>query len=237
MLDLCKFNGLCQFLLKYSKVLISIFLLLTFIFSAFIFSVGKSYGDYLYQQMRYNIYEYNEVDIEQLCRVANCKNVVMTDKKGTHHIFEPVIEVGFFTRLNKVEMSGLSFRKITESYYWIRGLGVFRYLPDANAYFSLNFDEFKRELQFTFLYTFLVTYAITLFFLYFSYRKEEREHLIQAVGSEAIISNQMMIVVSENIHHEMNTPQSVIYNKVEKIYKVIHDFIASLGVYHDTENT
>ena len=39
----------------------------------------KSYSTYTNIQMNYNMYEYNEVDLEQLCRLSTCSYVLYND--------------------------------------------------------------------------------------------------------------------------------------------------------------
>jgi K+-sensing histidine kinase KdpD len=47
--------------------------------------------------------------------------------------------------------------------------------------------------------------------------EEQKEGAVRTGGNEALLTNKSMIMITENIHHEMNTPLEVIDNKIQKI--------------------
>lgn len=54
---------------------------------------------------------------------------------------------------------------------------------------------------------------------------EQKESIIRIAGNEAILTNKSMISITENIHHELNTPLEVIDNKLKKIQQIVHNYI------------
>jgi signal transduction histidine kinase len=56
-------------------------------------------------------------------------------------------------------------------------------------------------------------------------KKEKEELILINIGVEASLANKSMINITENIHHELNTPLEVIDNKIEKIHKELSIFL------------
>jgi len=54
--------------------------------------------------------------------------------------------------------------------------------------------------------------------------KSKNDKIIN-MGNEAIMSNKSLIMLTENIHHELNTPLEVLENKVEKVKRTIDKYL------------
>lgn len=212
----------CDFLQKYYVFLISVFILLLIVFVSNLASIGVSYSSYIMHQMKYNIYEYNEIDLEQLCRISNCKYVLSMGDEEKIFAFSSDKQTLFKTN-NYVKTT-----RIFENYFIDNNYNILLYNVDSNSYFALDLDIFYKELKSTYFCTFALVYFITFFYLFFSYKKEVKDHILQTIGSEAILANQSMVMITENVHHELNTPLEVIDNKIEKIHRCIVDYLLGL---------
>lgn len=226
---ICKYEGSCAFLRKYLLTLVAILILLLFTFSVNLFFIAKAYGEHINKQIIQSTLEHGSVDYSRICRVSNCSYII-PNKFGSYFEHKSGTDI-----LTLKEFTDLKISKVYSEYYYVEGLGLFRYIPIANAYMSLDFKEFIDELAPTYVHTLLVVYFISILFLYRSYKREEKEHMIQTIGSEAILSNQLMVVISENVHHEMNTPLAVVENKVEKIHRALQHYLTSVNDYIDSE--
>ena len=228
----------CVYVKKYLYVFICICIALFFILGYNLISTGKLYAHYVNLQMTHNIYEYNEIDLEQLCRISVCKYVYKTGvsyvESQEHHYYESQIgteNLWLVKKKNEVP----NIMHLFDDYYIDNLMNIVLYNKKADAYFALKLDKFYSEMKYTYLYTFLSVFAFMFVLLLLLYRKQQREALLQTYGTEAILSNQSMILITENIHHEMNTPLEVIDNKLEKIKRTINDYI--LEEFHEFENT
>jgi len=216
----------CNFARKYTLVVGAIFMLLMLVFGLNLVAVGKSYGTHVNHQMNYNITEYGEVDNEQLCRISNCAYVVK-DYSNMQMVYAAHLNEAKGLKLIRDKDCEVSIYPLFGEYHISTTFDILLYVDGADAYFALDLDVLFDELKITYTITFILVFLIVIAFMFFSYKKEMREHLIQTIGAEAIISNQSMILITENVHHEMNTPMEVIDNKIEKIHRIVNEFIVS----------
>lgn len=167
--------------------------------------------EYTASQMSKNISEYSEVDIDRLCKIAECEEIVIHDT---------VIDSnGLFI----TEFSG-EFENVLDNVYIAEGV-LYLNIPEVNdVYFALSGKFFYDRVTGISIFMFLNI----LFFVYPIYRiakKENENTLLGIAGNEALLLNKSMIMITENIHHELNTPLDVIDNKVEKINRLINRYL------------
>jgi len=180
--------------------------------------VFDTYAHYIDTQLKNNINEYNEIDKEQLCKIANCvsiidiknKNILKPDKKS-HLKIEDYMEP--------------SIKKINKNLYIINNNSLAIYNDESHSFFIVNTINIVNDYKEMVLYFTPLMVFIYLIPLYTSIKKEKEEALLLTAGSEALLANKSMINITENIHHELNTPLEVIDNKVEKIHNILKDFI------------
>jgi signal transduction histidine kinase len=55
--------------------------------------------------------------------------------------------------------------------------------------------------------------------------KEKKLSLLLQNKMSALVSNNSLVILTENIHHELNTPLEIIDNKIEKIHKAIEQYL------------
>jgi signal transduction histidine kinase len=220
----------CSFIKKYYITLVSVFSILIFVFFLNFVSIIYSYGNYINKQLTYsieNIIEDNDnLDFSRLCKISNCDYIyskIIFEGKITNKLY-----LIYRKDLNKKHI--VINPKLTNIYrnFYLYNNNVVIHNNEANAYFSLNLTNLYIELRYTYITTLFFVFSIILTFLYFSYKKEQKEHIIQTIGSEAILANQSMIMITENVHHELNTPLEVIDNKIEKIHRIITDYLVGL---------
>jgi len=210
----------------FSKNLKKLFILSGIVvFAEFIIGgvVLYGYSNYIKHQLKNNIVEYNEIDLQQLCNIAVCKKVVTPD-----YTFKPdehkILRVTSKTKHNFI-IGGKNTSLDFNLNFWV-------YNKKADAYFKLDTSNleaiiFKTALTITPFLIFML-----IIFLYYSI-KEERELSLRALaGNEALLSNKSMILITENIHHELNTPLDVIDSKLYKIKKITKKYIDELPETH-----
>lgn len=218
----CEFYAY-TFIKKYILILFTIFALLSIVFTINVLCIGKIYSTYLQKQLDYNIYEYNEVDLEQLCRITNCSYVL---RKDNNKLFTAFYGDSQKLWLHKAD-NNIVIKKIMDNYYIDNDYNILIYNSLSNSYFALNTEDFISEVKTIYLYTFLFVYFISFIFMYFSYKREMQERMVQILSSESLSSSQSMILITENVHHELNTPLEVIDNKLEKVHRIINEHIVN----------
>ena len=180
-----------------------------------------NHTSYLEEQMNNNIFEYQEIDREHLCRLSQCEYVL--DKENgnwyvmdehtllEHKIKNPHTEIEIFNNLYLLK---------TEDH-----IHIALYNLGSDSLYLLNNDKFITVVRNTLLWTTPFLFLIYLFPLIISIRIEKEQHVLNTAGSEALMANNSMIMITENIHHELNTPLEVIDNKIEKIHRLIKRYV------------
>lgn len=99
------------------------------------------------------------------------------------------------------------------------------YIKHTDYYFKTPYSEYLIRNLPTVLILLVVWSSAFFFIIYTTYRREIKEGILRQANSEAMLSNKAMLTVTENIHHELNTPLEVIDNKIQKIHKTINEYI------------
>lgn len=205
------------------------FILLIFLLN--IATIIRTYGDYVNYQMNMNVYEYEQVDIEQLCRLSKCNYVVQeSSSPNVLDVFQYEDEAGILYRdyksFNKDE--DINIKHLLGYFYYIENLGLSIKLEDTENFFVLDIFAITDKLIYPYIIAFLCTYLSVIWFLFISFRREEKEHIMSTIGTEAVLTNKTTLHLAENVHHELNTPLEVVDNKVRKINKAIDNFVMSI---------
>ena len=196
---------------KHMKNIIVFFVLINIIaFSSFSI-VFDSHVKYIDRQITNNIIEYGEIDREQLCKIVGCQKVIDLNKKKC-------LSPDKKGHLKVVKYEEVKFTELTEIFYLINSRLFTIYNKTSDLYFIMDirdmFDDYKK-MAMILIPLLLLIYLIPL---YSSIKREKEESIILNAGSEALLANKSMINITENIHHELNTPLEVIDNKIEKIH-------------------
>jgi len=188
--------------------------------------VFNIHTDYIDKQLDNNIIEYQEIDQEQLCKLVNCKGVITS----SHKLFSPD-EKG---HLKIAEYKEYSMHKINKNLFLFDTDELALYNKVADSYYIMDTSKISDDygdIAMIFIPLMCLIYLVPL---YNSIKREKEEALILNAGSEALLANKSMINITENIHHELNTPLEVIDNKIEKIHTELSNFL--LEEYEATEN-
>jgi signal transduction histidine kinase len=182
---------------------------------------------YLDNQMNNNIEEYLEIDIEQLCNITQCKNVI--DLKNNKEY-----KMNNRRHLKFVAFIDRKLIKLRTNMYVTKEYEIIIYNEKSNYYYILDTDNIFSEYLNLIIASVPLALFLYIFILLFSLKKEKEEALLIMAGSEALLANKSMINITENIHHELNTPLEVIDNKIEKINRIVTNFLTE--EYERTKN-
>jgi len=174
--------------------------ILTIILSK-VYDLEKSKSEFNYEYNKEGFYSNNNV-----CNLYRCSSILVHG------------EMYYFERKNVVYHSSYIPRNINvvSDYYFDFANGEFNIkLHNVSVYVDI-FKQIEKEI---FLAQALAPLIIILIFLYTLYiiRSERTQNILINSANEALVSQKSTMILSENIHHELNTPLDIIDNKVSKI--------------------
>ncbi len=197
----------------YNKI-ISVVILI-FVLYIDIFLVSGLY-DLTHNIDTYN-YETNKsfsIPEKRICAIFKCNNIRSGDTSRFY-------DKNNFVYTQKVKHDNL---KITE-YYYI-DMESLEFNVKAGDYYVYTDMFINTEKKITvFLFSLPILLIMLIVSISRTIREEQESKMVQTAGNEAILTNKSMIMITENIHHELNTPLEVIDNKISKINKIVTEFL------------
>lgn len=196
-------------------VLTSLYIVLQIIIGGCILT---GYSNYINEQINYNVSKYKQIDYQQICDISSCGKLILKDgttfyADGSGKIFKGGgINLNYMIQdINDVSITFyMEFVIVNE----LSGITVI-----------LNTETIESLLIQSSLIITPLLLLFTIIILGLSI-KEEREFSLRALaGNEALLANKSMILITENIHHELNTPMEVIDNKIHKSHKVLTEYL------------
>ena len=212
---------------KHMKGIITFFITINLIAILSFGLVFDNHVNYIDDQMNKNIIEYSEIDREQLCSIANCNKVINIELKKAYITDKK-------RHLRPIKFNKTKYISISNVLYISENYEIIIFNKKSNTYFIINTDTMLQNyfiLMIIFIPLSLIIYIIPLIL---SIKEEKEEAILINAGSEALLANKSMINITENIHHELNTPLEVIDNKIEKIHSELSAFL--LEEYEMTEH-
>jgi len=208
----------------FKSIFIFLFLITT-ILTMTAFIVYDHQLEYMENNMIFNINEYDEIDKEHLCELLECNYVVDLTHKKRFKMTEDNI-------LKRIEWIDYTDIPLWRNLHLIN-YNISLYNADANSYFEIGNETLKNNLLLLMGVLIPLTMISFMYPLMISIRNEKEESIRIHVGNEALLANKSMIMITENIHHELNTPLEVIDNKIEKIHRIIEEYLASEYEYYE----
>ena len=201
------------------------FILCTFVLTAFV--TMDNYCSYASTFIENSIEVYNNVNPQRVCEVIDCKTVYILPQIDNVCVLTSKLTYNSSRDLLAIEQSELTMKDLihVKDNKYLNGTELLMYSEKLHALFSISFGNYTyltEKAFFGFLFSMI---ALFIFLMYGTYKRERREALLQTIGSEAILSNKSMIMITENVHHELNTPIEIIDNKIEKIHRTITQYI------------
>lgn len=167
------------------------------------------YVEHISDQIFKNTVRVSQGDTISLCNSIDCKYVI-DGSDISEDIFQPYQQI--ILHNNNMYLTN-NFE-----------IGVRDTL--SNKIFVLNTHNIIQNIITYSIMIFTLTVTAFTMFLFWSIKQEQEDAIITLAGNEALLTNKSMILITENIHHELNTPLEVIDNKVHKIKKIIDYYLA-----------
>jgi len=174
--------------------------------------------NYINAQMNNNISEYKEVDVEQLCKLSECIKVDII-VKNTYREYIMIDDILLYnkTHIEDTKYHLFNTLYISDNYE----LSIFN--KASNTFYFIDSRLLDNYLV-VFVIFVSIIFIFFIIYIYITVKSEKKESILLNKGFEALITNKSMIMITENIHHELNTPLEVIDNKVAKIHNIINKY-------------
>jgi signal transduction histidine kinase len=211
---------------KYHWRFIFVFSVFLFLFAFFIacYSIGKKIENKEHCIINLEtILPHNKLETyKKICYLTDCKSFYYNNNRLKNNN-------GFFLKTTTEKMNEyFLFQNKNFLIYFSSDGDLSLKLKNKEIYFEY---ELKKDVIF-----FLIFYGIfaTVIFLVFIYtimniiEEEKKLTLLFQNKMRALVSNNSLVILTENIHHELNTPLEVIDNKVEKIYNAIEEYLSKV---------
>lgn len=195
MLSFCNLKDIFKDNVKKLIVFVSFIVIFQFIMGG---GILHKYSEHLNHQLKTVNKLHDKFTVEEACEVVNCKSMSYI-KNPTHYL-------------------------VSDGTYITKDLEFVIYNKELNSYFLLDLSEVERELIKKAIILTLILFLITFLFVLFNMREQKEKAIRDSAGNEALLTNKSMILITENIHHELNTPMEVIDNKINKIHKILNEF-------------
>lgn len=203
----------CSFFKKYLLIFFLAFLILSSVFAINLYFTLDAYSKFITYQVKSNIYEYKELDLESICRISDCGYIIFEKEK-----FLIDDEMGI---LKEIKIEEIKMYPLFSHYFLTIDLEILLKIEGYNIFLNLYSSDYLTSVRQNYLVTFGLSYTLIFILMFITYKRQKNEFLLETIGMEAMISNQTMVLITENIHHELNTPLEVIENKIKKIEKAV----------------
>ena len=186
------------------------------IYNYYVMIVNK--GVNVENTIRHTIIEFNDIDPEHLCNVVNCSKIVIFNYSAKHHqLFEK--SNGQFKFIKDVQnMHDESAKHICIGNICLSEDFEIHYkIEEYNMYVTL---EQSMVVQAIIQSWYFINLSFILFYIVFFVHQEiqmRKRNFQQVMGATSILREKNMQLLTENIHHELNTPIAIINGLVRNI--------------------
>jgi len=210
-------RDIIQTVKKHTNSIVSFFILINLMALSSFFVVFTNHIKYIDNQIDKNIIEYKEINNNRLCSIANCIRVADLNENKCYTPINGHLKIENFRNNEYSRITGALY--ITDTWH------LTIYNKKANAHFAINVNSIMSDFIHMMFYFLPLSLLIYIYPLTKAIRVEKEENILKTAGSEALLANKSMINITENIHHELNTPLEVIDNKIEKIHRELGLFL------------
>jgi len=181
---------------------------------------------YLYKENLKNtiiktIEEYNEIDLQHICTISNCSEIGFIHRDKSFLVKDGVL---IKNKNNKIidkfwNLKDTYLLKDTLNTAFNKAVhkNIMITLPKYDLYLSSNSYVMLNELLngYFFIYFIFILPITIIFFIYEI--KISKQKALDVINTSSILREKNMQILTENIHHELNTPVAIIQGAVLKL--------------------
>jgi len=192
--------------LKYILFLLLNMIMLNGVLFNGLYNVSKVTKDQSVRVIKETIDEFNEIDLEHLCSITNCKGIRLND-------FAYTLQSNILKFSQNTKNYDLKYKMLNLN----NNFNLIVSIPEFGISLIRNSKESIISLLVSYLYINLYFFLMyTAVFLYIEFTTRRRTMLDRLDTSNTLREKNMQIL-TENIHHELNTPLAIIQGNVRML--------------------
>jgi len=171
--------------------------------------------------VKQTINEFNEIDLSHLCNVTNCSKIWQKNKlyiNDNHKLISSKnykYKYSISTKLCDI-LPDYSENKKHPNYRFSKDFEYIVLVDDYNLGIVINLKRAINEGINMFLFINLFIFILYSLFFIIVYTKNSKKRLIDKLQLSNTLQEKNMKILTENIHHELNTPLAVINGTLEQ---------------------
>ncbi len=195
--------------LRYMGILIMNLIVINVVLLNNFYTINSIRQSNMEKTINATIIEYNELDMQHLCIISNCTQIGIIGESSFIMRDGILKEVPY--KLPNTYFIDNKNLKLTED------LNILGILPDYQMYVVSSTSILIQQVIsgcLTINLIFLITYTFVFLFIEF---KSRRRKLLDMVSTSNTLREKNMQILTENIHHELNTPVAIIQGNIRKL--------------------
>jgi len=167
------------------------------------------------------IEEYQEIDLQHICTISNCSQIGFISRNKSFINKDGILikndKEKIINKLWDLKNQCIIKDTINTAFNKKVHKNIIITLPEYDLYLSSNSYNMLNELikAYTFIYFIFIIPITIIFFIYEI--KLSRRKTLDVINTSSILREKNMQILTENIHHELNTPVAIIQGAVLKL--------------------
>lgn len=160
------------------------------------------------------ISEYGDLNFDYICKITNCISI-KSELSGYNNYTYVKNEFGQLVKTKGYVGSLLMFNssqyQVTDNFNIVYKEPIYKIVLES--------DTSEMVLKTVKTYIIInILFVLIYSFLYFNSKyKEKKRHLLEIMGTEGSLREKNMKILTENVHHELNTPVAIIQGTIRKL--------------------
>jgi signal transduction histidine kinase len=167
------------------------------------------------------IEEYQEIDLQHICTISNCSQIGFINRDKSYIVKNGILIKNeadkIINKLWDLENTCLIKDSLNTAFNKAVHKNIIITLPKYDLYLSSNSYNMLNELLKGYFFIYLI-FIIPITIIFFIYElKISKQKALDVINTSSILREKNMQILTENIHHELNTPVAIIQGAVLKL--------------------
>jgi len=177
-----------------------------------VYTIATIYVERTVVNVKKNVFEYEEIDLEHLCILSDCLYI------STDNItYSTNLEYKDIKQLKQTDEVIETILKISNNGYITNKLDVYIKLAPINGFVVININDIMEILKTQSLNIIFIILFLNISLLIVGLRHNNKIRYLNVLKRDSEIYSKNVAILTENLHHELNTPLTVVSNKIHKI--------------------
>jgi len=213
-----KHNNIKSILNFFGLLILNLIVINAVLFNNF-YNINKLQIDNTKEVINKTIIEFDEIDLQHLCIVSNCTRIGFLNSDYNYKLsnkkkYYKAVDKSSHTliRIKNKPLIKYTFFDI----YLSESLLFYTEIKDYNIYVVSNNNIISNILKGYISVNLLFFFIFLIVFIFIEF-KSRKKKIIELMGTSNILREKNMQILTENIHHELNTPIAIIHGNLKKL--------------------